>query len=132
VKALDTSVVVRVLTGDDPAQTRAAVRALRGRRLWLSRSVLLECEWVLRYSYGLERAAIHAAFSRLLGYPQLEVEEPESVVQALEWYAHGLDFADALHLASASRAEGFLTFDARLARRARRLGAVPQVELLAR
>ena len=43
---------------------------------------------------------------------------------------HGLDFADALHMARSSRASGFATFDQRLAGRAKRLALAPPVELL--
>ncbi|MCM2257192.1 MAG: type II toxin-antitoxin system VapC family toxin [Vicinamibacteria bacterium] len=129
-KALDTNVVVRVLTGDDRAQARAATDAMRGQRLWVSRTVLLECEWVLRISYELDRRAIHAGLSRLLAYPLLEVDELDAVQRALDWYELGLDFADALHLASAPRAETLLTFDASLARKANRIGTRPRVERL--
>lgn len=129
-KALDTNVVVRVLTGDDRAQARAATDAMRGQRLWVSRTVLLECEWVLRFSYELDRRAIHAGLSRLLAYPLLDVDDVDAVQRALDGYEQGLDFADALHLASAPGAEALLTFDASLARKAKRIGTRPGVERL--
>jgi predicted nucleic acid-binding protein len=74
---LDTNVVVRFLTRDDPAH------ALRARAL---------------------------------------------IARALDWCGQGLDFADALHLASSGRAEAFATFDRALRRRARAVtGTVPVV-----
>jgi predicted nucleic acid-binding protein len=51
------------------------------------------------------------------------------VAQALVWAEAGVDFADALHLASAASCEAFVTFDKQLARRARGLVG-PRVELL--
>jgi predicted nucleic-acid-binding protein len=125
--ALDTNILVRLLTRDDPEQVRAAIRAIRGRRLWMSKTVLLETEWVLRYTYDLSASAIHASLRRLLGLARLEVEDRECVLVALSWYAQGLDFADALHLASSREAELFLSLDHGLARGVARIGAAPVV-----
>jgi predicted nucleic acid-binding protein len=44
----------------------------------------------------------------------------------------GVDFADALHLASSAAAERFVTFDAQLAKRAGRLSPVPVTRVAAR
>jgi predicted nucleic-acid-binding protein len=128
--ALDTNVVVRIVTGDDPDQVAAALRVLRSERLWLSKTVLLETEWVLRYSYRLGRATIAEALGKALGYRKMEVEDRGAVLRALDWYLRGMDFADALHLASSLPAETFLTFDQGLATSAERLEASPAVELL--
>lgn len=49
---------------------------------------------------------------------------------ALDALDAGLDFADALHLARSSRATSFLTFDQRLAKRAKALALEPSVECL--
>jgi predicted nucleic-acid-binding protein len=125
--ALDTNILVRLLTRDDPAQVRAAVRAIRGRRLWVAKTVLLETEWVLRYTYELSTDVIQASLRRLMGLARLEIEDRECVLLALASYAQGLDFADALHLASSRGAEAFLSFDRPLAKAAARLGTVLQV-----
>lgn len=128
--ALDTNVIVRIVTRDDPDQVAVALRILRSKRLWLSKTVLLETEWVLRYSYGLGREAIADAFGKALGYRRMEFEDRSAVLRALDGYLRGMDFADALHLASSVPAETFLTFDRRLATRAERLAASPSVELV--
>jgi predicted nucleic-acid-binding protein len=128
--ALDTNVVVRVLAADDEQQLKAALSVLHSGPLWLAKTVLLETEWVLRYSYGLEREAIHHAVFRLLGLQSLTVEGESAVLRALGWYRQGLDFADALHLASSSAAERFVTFDRRLARTANKVRASPEVDLV--
>lgn len=47
---------------------------------------------------------------------------PAAIAKALDWYDAGLEFADALHLAGASRSQAFVTFDERLVRRAKRAG----------
>lgn len=129
-KAVDTNVVVRLVTWDDPEQASSAREQFETGPLWLAKSVLLETEWVLRFSYQLERAAIVSAFSKLLGYRPLHVEDREAVLRAMSWYAEGLDLADALHLASSQQADAFVTFDGRLAKRAAALGTRPPVEQL--
>jgi predicted nucleic-acid-binding protein len=130
--ALDTNVVVRVVTADDPAQLAAALEVFRSGDLWLCKTVLLETEWVLRYSYQLSREVILAAFQRLLGYRALQVEDRGAVLLALPLFEKGMDFADALHLASSAGAERFATFDRSFAKVAERLRSEgsPSVELI--
>lgn len=129
--AIDTNVVVRIVTQDDPDQAEAARKLVeRSGRLWLAKTVLLETEWVLRHCYSLSREVILLTFWKLLGYRPLHAEDRTAVQQALEWYAAGLDFADALHLASRPEADRFVTFDKRFAKVARRLDPGPPVEQL--
>lgn len=122
--AVDTNVVVRLLTGDDPAQTQRAVALFSQSHILIAKTVLLEMEWVLRYSYEQSPAAILAAFRKLIGLPQVTVEDGVAVAEALTGYEAGMDFADALHLASGREAEAFATFDARLKKRAGEQGKV--------
>lgn len=127
--AADTNILVRYLVEDDVAQTDRAEAVLRGSAVFLPKTVLLETEWVLRATYRFDRKAISAGLSRLLGLPGVETEDASAIARALDWYRQGLDFADALHLASSGEAEAFASFDAALRRRARRLsGAPPTVE----
>lgn len=128
--AVDTNVLVRFLTDDDPAQADRAEAALRRGSVMVPRTVLVETEWVLRGVYGHGRAAIASGLRQVLGLPGVVAEAPGIVARALRWYeAHGLDFADAMHLAASEGAGAFLTFDKTLIRRGRGLeGAVPVLE----
>lgn len=128
--SIDTNVVVRVVTADDPDQLAVALKVMRLDGLWLCRTVLLEIEWVLRYSYKLSRQTILETFNRLLGYPNLSVETPGAVELALDLYSAGMDFGDALHLASSKGADRFMTFDRDLSLAARENRVLPPVELL--
>ena len=125
--AIDTNVVVRFLTRDDPTQAGRAKALLLAEPVFLSKTVLLESEWVLRSGYRLARDDIAAAFRALLGLPGAAVEDLPAVTQALAWYDGGLDFADALHLASSGPAGRFATFDEPLVRRAKGLPQAPTV-----
>jgi predicted nucleic-acid-binding protein len=121
--AVDTNVVVRYLTNDEPAQARAARKAVDGNDVTLLISVLLETEWVLRSLYDFADARIHAALVAFVGLETVKVEHPTRVATALDWFERGIDLADALHLAGAEDCEAFVTFDKRFAASARRIGA---------
>lgn len=125
--AVDTNVVVRLLVGDDPEQARRARLLFEQAPIWIGVTVLLESEWVLRSAYNFSTAAIHGAFEKLLGLPQVTVGEPTVVVPALLWYGRGMDFSDALHLAAAAHAEGFATFGKALKQSADRIAGAPAV-----
>ena len=66
----------------------------------------------------------------LCGLPGIEVEDSVAAAQALSWYAGGMDFADALHLASSPETAGFVTFDRRLADKADKLSPRQKIILL--
>ncbi|KNZ33307.1 MAG: hypothetical protein AD742_06840 [Methylibium sp. NZG] len=112
--AVDTNILVRCLTLDDPAHVPAAKALLaHGDGVFVAKTVLLELEWVLRAAYKLSQPTIQSALEKLLGLPNLSVENPNHVAQALDGYSRGLDFADALHLAASPADEGLFSFDAR-------------------
>lgn len=120
--AIDTNVLVRYVVWDDADQARRAGRLIEGNQVVVATTVLLESEWVLRSAYGFDRAGISLAFRRFLGLPNVSPEATAAVEAALDSYDSGLDFADALHLASTPKAKEFFTFDRGLAKAARKSG----------
>lgn len=118
--AVDTNVVIRLLVRDDEAQYQAARRIFDQDTVFLAKTVLLEAEWVLRFRYRLQSSAITEALGALISLPDVQTEDTPAMRQALEWHREGTDFADALHLASSSRATGFLTFDLDMIKLARK------------
>lgn len=123
--ALDTNVLVRILVRDDEQQARAALAVLdpaSGTQkipVLLLNSVLLETVWVLESVYGSTARDIGAALETLLHIPGVSAET-SGLHQALAWYRKGMDFADALHLASASaHCEALLSFDSAFIRKAK-------------
>lgn len=121
--AVDTNVVVRILANDDPEQSPRAVALFERERIFLTKTVLLETEWVLRFSYKLSRETVVCALRKVIGLQQVEVETIGVVTKALDWHEQGMDFADALHLASSTKAIEFATFDEKLIQLAQRLQA---------
>lgn len=119
--AVDTNLIVRLLTNDDAAQTRRVAAFFASEQIYLSKTVLLESEWVLRFSYELPPNVILQALRKLVGLPNVVLEQQREVAEALNGFEQGLDFADALHLAGSRRAGRFATFDRKLIKRAEKL-----------
>jgi predicted nucleic acid-binding protein len=122
VVAVDTNVLVRLLTGDHPAQYRASRKLFSAEDVFIPDTVVLETAWVLQAAYDLEPATICEALRRVFGLPNVTLANGEAVSNALDWHAAGLDFADAFHLALSKEHDVLKTFDGRLIRRARSLG----------
>ena len=117
--ALDTNVVVRYLTGDDPEQAARARAAIDAGPVFVSTTVQLECDRVLRSVYGFGGEEVAAALRAFAGLPTVSVESPAMLAEALDRAAAGMDLADALHLGAAVRCEAMLTFDRRFIETAR-------------
>lgn len=126
--AVDTNVVVRLLTRDDEVQFRHAERCFSDGDVFLPDSVLLETAWVLASAYSFDEAQIATALRHLLGLPNVRVAAPARIFATLQWYERGLDFADALHLAASQQASRLHTFDRNFIRDAAGLGACPVVD----
>jgi len=124
-KAIDTNILVRFLVKDDVRQAQRARKTMESGPIWIPKTVLLETEWVLRYTYEFEPAAVNQALAKICGLPRVVVEDAAKVAQALAWHAGGFDFADALHLASCPEAQAFCSFDQALAKKAKQAGTIP-------
>lgn len=120
--AVDTNIVVRYLTGDNPKQSDKARILIEENDIFLSRTVVLECEWVLRSVYGYSPLDVCEALRAFVGLPRVLVEDLGMVVQALDLAENGVGFADALHLAAAGGCNTFATFDQDFIKRAKRAG----------
>ena len=95
--------------------------------IFLAVTVILETEWVLRAGYGFQAAEIVAALRGLAGLPGVNVENPVHLATALDWVEGGMDFAEALHLARSGHCSAFISFDQKLAQRARPLTTIAVV-----
>jgi predicted nucleic-acid-binding protein len=121
--AVDTNVVVRLLTGDDPKQAAVARSLFAAQPIWIGKTVLLETGWVLRSLYGFEESAIRDAFTRLLGLKNVHTEDKPSIASTLDLTIHGIGLADAMHLTSRPPGASFVSFDQSFVRRAKRASA---------
>jgi len=106
VKAADTNVLVRVITGDDQAQLPLA-EAWLSSGAWVSGLVLVELSWVLRSAYKFPKEDVLAAIEAVLSLPGISVEDEAIVRSAVgSWSAAkgDVDFADCMILHTAARA----------------------------
>jgi predicted nucleic-acid-binding protein len=119
---LDTNVLIRYITLDDPIQTPKAERVIDSltaqNQGFVSLIALAEISWVLRSSYRYKKPDIIAVIQALLSSRELVVERTELVAEALRPFATGdADFDDFLiersgHAAGCTHT---LTFDQRAA-----------------
>jgi len=134
--ALDTNVLARyyVASSDAPSQKQsAAAKKLleSGKSLFVSKTVVLELEWVLRGYYKSPPKDVMTVLEHLLVIPNLEVEDRLGVELAVAALGDGFDFADALHHASSRHCASMATFDdKKFARRATVKGWKPAVKLV--
>ena len=126
-RAIDTNVVVRYLTGDDPIQAPRARAVVDAGPVYASTTVLLESEWVLRSVYGFAATEVARGLREFAGLPGVSVENPKLLAEALHRAERGMDFADTLHLGAAAQCEAMLTFDRRFIEMATG-GPVPVLE----
>jgi len=118
-RAVDTNVLVRLVTRDDARQV-AAAEAFVKKGAWVSHLALAEATWVLSAVYDLKASAIATTIEMLLNHQDLTLQESEVVSNALERFRErpALGFSDCLMLEIARKA-GHLpvgTFDRNLSR----------------
>jgi len=116
--AIDTNVLVRLLTGDHPVQSEASRQLFAAEEIFIPDSVLLETEWVLRAAYDLGPAEVCAALRAVCGLSNVSVRDGQLIAQIIDWHELGFDFADAFHLALSKEPDALKTFDAAFIRNA--------------
>ena len=84
-RALDTNIVVRYLTGDDPEQAARAKAAIDAGPVFVSTTVLLECDWVLRSVYGFGGRQVAAALRAFAGLPGGRIPAPAHDASRPNW-----------------------------------------------
>ena len=115
---LDTNIIIRYVTQDDPAQTRSATKLIESLSTeepgFVALVVVAELAWVLQKSYSSTRDEIASVLESLLRAKALAVERKDLVWQALRQFSAGrADFSDCLveRCANAAGCEWTLTFD---------------------
>ncbi len=118
-RAIDTNVLVRLITRDDERQVETAEEFV-SKGAWVSHIVLAEASWVLDSVYDRTPEQIAKAMGMLLDHKQLTIQDQDAVEAALEKFRKnkGVSFSDLLILEIA-RKNGHLplgSFDRELAK----------------
>lgn len=109
-RAIDTNVLVRLITRDDPRQVSAA-EAFVANGAWVSNLAIAEATWVLSSVYELKPPQIATAVEMLLSHQNLVLQDPDVVSGALSRFLErpAIGFSDCLMLQIAAKA-GHLPF----------------------
>lgn len=118
-KGLDTNVLVRYLTLDDPVQSPIAIRFIESDEhldvpLHVSVIVLCEAVWTLRSRYKYFKWQLVDVLEKLLLTQEIAVENESEVMRGIELYRNSsADFADCLiaALSNAKHVSPTMTFD---------------------
>ena len=104
-RAVDTNVLIRLITRDDARQTASAERFI-AKGAWVSAIALVEAVWVLGSVYRLSSGAQAEAVEMLLNHRDLVLQDPETVAAALDLFRlkPALGFSDCLMLHVARKA----------------------------
>ena len=83
---VDTNVLIRYLVADDPLQAVKAKRIMESGTSYVNCIVLCETVWVLESAYDYGRKEIADTLERILSTHEIEVEDPEMTLAALQDY----------------------------------------------
>ena len=104
-RAVDTNVLVRLVTRDDAKQV-AVAEAFVARGAWVPHLVLAEATWVLASVYDRRPDEIATAVEMLLNHQHLTLQDSEAVAEAVISFRRrpGVGFSDCLVLEVARKA----------------------------
>ncbi len=118
-KAVDTNILIRFLTGDDQQQAQKVYAVFKAaerekEELFVSLLVMLEMIWVLESAYGISRADILNAIDDLTRMPIFKFERPSVLQQLLRAAPQNTHDLSDLLIAQSAKENGcktVLTFD---------------------
>ena len=113
-RAIDTNVLVRLITRDDLPQAKSADQFVE-KGAWVSVLALAEATWVLGTVYEFGPAQLATALEMLLNHKDLTLQDSDTVAAALDLFRSrpALGFSDCLmfHLARKAGHLPLGTFD---------------------
>lgn len=119
--AIDTNILVRLITQDDKTQYQQSLSLFENQNIFIADTVILETEWVLRFAYKFKPVKIGQALRKVFGLPNVYLTDEKLILQVIEWHEKGVDFADAFHLASSNHCLEFYTFDDKFIKKSQNL-----------
>jgi predicted nucleic-acid-binding protein len=104
-RAVDTNVLVRLMTRDDVKQV-AVAEAFVANGAWVPQLAIAEATWVLASVYDRDPEAVATAVEMLLSHEHLTVQDAEAVVAAVAQFRQypKVGFSDCLMLEVARKA----------------------------
>lgn len=109
--SLDTSILVRYVTKDHARLSPLALEIITNNACFVSKAALMEMVFTLESVYRKGRDEIATALRTVIGLTTVTVEARGATGRAISWYAGGMDFGDAMILASSAGAAKLASFD---------------------
>jgi len=126
--SLDSSILLRYITKDNARLSPVALAIITDNACFVSKAALMEIVFTLESVYRKSRDEIVTALRTIFGLTTVTVESQSVTAHAITWYAAGMDFGDAMILASSTGSDKVASFDRDFQRLAARIGATPRVE----
>ena len=124
-KAVDTNILLRWITQDDPNQSPIADRVM-AEPVYISLTVLQEVAWSLGGShYRLGRSAVARTLRLVAETSTITVQGGDGVLWAIDRFSAGADIADMIHLVATRGSDAFVSFEKKLSLRAGPHSPVP-------
>ncbi len=116
---IDTNLLVRYLTEDDPKKAESVGNLLKSAengtfRILIPSIVIAELIWVLESSYRLKSNEIADLVDAIINTPGVDVTDKKNIISAIQLYRiSNIDFIDAwiIEFARIQRAQTIYTFD---------------------
>ncbi|HEV3197472.1 MAG TPA: type II toxin-antitoxin system VapC family toxin [Bryobacteraceae bacterium] len=104
-RAVDTNILLRLITGDDARQAASAEQFVKN-GAWVSILALAEATWVLRTAYRHSASSILSVVEMLLNQEYLTLQDSDAVAEAVELFRSrpALGFSDCLMVQLARKA----------------------------
>ena len=116
--AVDTNILVRLITRDDEAQA-AVADVVVSEPVLVTLTVLLELAWVLGgKTFRFDRPMLAGALRGLIDLSTVTVPAEDQVRWAIDRFAAGADIADMIHIVAARSVGTFVGFEKELPARA--------------
>ncbi|WP_017741655.1 type II toxin-antitoxin system VapC family toxin [Scytonema hofmannii] len=78
--AVDTNIIVRLLTQDDELQYQKSLEIFQMKNIFIPDTVIIETEWVLRYAYKFKRDEICRALRKLFSLSNVNLNNANFVI----------------------------------------------------
>lgn len=84
--AVDTNIIVRLLTKDDAEQFQQSLKLFQTNDIFICDTVILEVEWVLRFAYKFNPKQICEGLRYLFGLSNVYLSDSILMAQFIKWH----------------------------------------------
>ncbi|MBF2056155.1 MAG: type II toxin-antitoxin system VapC family toxin [Cyanobacterium sp. T60_A2020_053] len=90
--AVDTNILVRLITQDDEIQYQQSLKLFDHENIFIADTVILETEWVLRFAYKFQPLEICQVFRTVFGLSNVYLTDEKLILQVLQFAGFRCNF----------------------------------------